>query len=137
MVNWFGEMRRARTAGQKLKQFFKLRGRHLKPVIAILRGLTDPIVGLNMGQTAENIAARFNISREQMDAFAVASHQRLSRAHDAGDLDEIEVLYDQKGNYYDHDDGVRKDSSMESLAKLRPAFDRKGKGGVGGGLMER
>lgn len=125
MVNWFGEMMRARTAGQKLKQFFKLRGRHLKPVIAILRGLTDPIVGLNMGQTAENIAARFNISREQMDAFAVASHQRLARAHDAGDLDEIEVLYDQKGHYYDHDDGVRKDSSMESLAKLRPAFDRK------------
>lgn len=125
MVAWFGEMMRARTAGQRIKQFFKLRGRHLKPVIALLRGLTDPIVGLNMGQTAENIAARFNISREQMDAFAVESHQRLSRAHDEGDLDEIEVLYDQKGHYYDHDDGVRKDSSMENLAKLRPAFDRK------------
>jgi len=125
MVAWFGEMMRARTAGQRIKQFFKLRGHHLKPVIALLRGLTDPIVGLNMGQTAENIAARFNISREQMDAFAVESHQRLSRAHDEGDLDEIEVLYDQKGHYYDHDDGVRKDSSMENLAKLRPAFDRK------------
>jgi len=125
MVNWFAGMMRARTPGQKIKQLFKLRGRHLKPVIALLRGLTDPVVGLNMGQTAENIAARFNISREQMDAFAVASHQRLARAHEAGDLDEIEVLYDQKGNYYDHDDGVRKDSSIENLAKLRPAFDRK------------
>lgn len=125
MVNWFSGMMRARTLGQRLNQFMKLRGRHLKPVIALLRGLTDPIVGLNMGQTAENIAARFNISREQMDNFAVASHQRLSQAQDAGDLDEIEAIYDNKGNFYDHDDGVRHDSSVENLAKLRPAFDRK------------
>lgn len=125
MVDWLGDMMRARTLSQRILQFLKLRGGHLKPVIALLRGLTDPIVGLNMGQTAENIAARFNISREQMDTFAVASHQRLSRAHDEGDLDEIEAIYDKKGKYYDHDDGVRRDSSLESLAKLRPAFDRK------------
>lgn len=125
MVDWLSDLMRARTLGQRIKQFLKLRGGHLKPVIALLRGLTDPVVGLNMGQTAENIAARFNISREQMDTFAVASHQRLFRAHDEGDLDEIEVVYDKSGNYYDHDDGVRRDSSIENLAKLRPAFDRK------------
>ena len=125
MVNWLGEFMQARTIGQRLGLFLKLRGRHLKPVIALLRGLTDPVVGLNMGQTAELIAARFNISRERMDAFAVASHQRLARAFDAGELDEIEVLYDAKGNYYDHDDGLRRDSSIENLARLRPAFDRK------------
>jgi acetyl-CoA C-acetyltransferase len=125
MVNWLGELMQARSLGQRLGQFLKLRGRHLKPVIALLRGLTDPIVGLNMGQTAEKIAARFNISREQMDAFAVTSHQRLARAFDAGELDEIEILYDARGNYYDHDDGLRRDSSIESLAKLRPAFDKK------------
>ncbi|MGD8934219.1 MAG: acetyl-CoA C-acyltransferase, partial [Gammaproteobacteria bacterium] len=94
-------------------------------VIALLRGLTDPIVGLNMGQTAENIAANFAISRRQMDSFAVASHHRLAAAHAAGHLDEIEVLYDSDGNFYDHDDGVRPDSSIEKLANLRPVFDRK------------
>lgn len=125
MVDWLAALMQARSPLQKLGLFFKLRGKHLKPVIALIRGLTDPIVGLNMGQTAENIAYRFGITREQMDAFAVASHQRLAHAHDAGYLDEIEVLYDAKGNFYDHDDGVRRDSSMEGLAKLRPAFDRK------------
>lgn len=125
MVDWLGQMMMKKSLGQKLSHFLKLRPGHLKPVIALLRGLTDPVVGLNMGQTAENIAARFNISRKQMDSFAVASHHRLAAAHDAGYLDEIEVLYDTQGNFYDHDDGVRKDSSVEKLAKLRPAFDRK------------
>ncbi len=125
MVNWFAGMMAAKTPMQKISQFFKLRGHHLKPVIALLRGLTDPIVGLNMGQTAENIAYRFGITRQQMDAFAVASHQRLAAAHDNGELDEIEVVYDSKGHYYDHDDGVRRDSSVENLARLRPAFDKR------------
>ena len=125
MVDWLGQMMMKKSLGQKLSHFLKLRPGHLKPVIALLRGLTDPVVGLNMGQTAENIATRFNISRKQMDSFAVASHHRLAAAHEAGYLDEIEVLYDTQGNFYDHDDGVRKDSSIEKLAKLRPAFDRK------------
>ena len=125
MVDWLAGLMQARSPIQKIAQILKLRGKHLKPVIALIRGLTDPIVGLNMGQTAENIAYRFGITREQMDTFAVASHQRLAHAHDSGYLEEIEVLYDTKGKYYDHDDGVRRDSSIENLAKLRPAFDRK------------
>ena len=125
MVNWLSDLMMAKSLGQKLKTFAKFRPGHLKPVIAILRGLTDPVVGLNMGQTAENIAAKFGISREQMDSFAVDSHHRLAAAHAAGHLDEIETLYDSNGKFYDHDDGVRPDSSIEKLAKLRPVFDRK------------
>lgn len=125
MVNWLSDLMMAKSLGQKLKTFAKFRPGHLKPVIAILRGLTDPVVGLNMGQTAENIAVRFGISREQMDSFAVDSHHRLAAAHAAGHLDEIETLYDSNGKFYDHDDGVRPDSSIEKLAKLRPVFDRK------------
>ncbi|MBT8127929.1 MAG: acetyl-CoA C-acetyltransferase [Gammaproteobacteria bacterium] len=125
MVHWLGDLMQAKTLWQRLKQFTKLRPGHLKPVISLLRGLTDPIVGLNMGQTAENIAANFGISRRQMDSFAVNSHHRLAAAHAAGHMDEIEVLYDGAGKYYDHDDGVRADSSIDKLAKLRPAFDRK------------
>ena len=125
MVNWLGDMMRSRTIGQKLSTIFKLRGGHFKPVIALLHGLTDDIVGLGMGETAEIIADKFNISRKQMDEYAMTSHHRLAKAHESGFLDEIVTLYDGKGNFYDHDDGVRPDSTVESLAKLRPAFDKK------------
>ena len=125
MVNWLGDFMRARSIPQKLTSIAKLRGKHFTPVIALLHGLTDDTVGLNMGETAEIIADKFGISRQQMDEYAMNSHHRLAKAHDAGYLDEIEVLYDDRGNFYDHDDGVRADSSLESLAKLRPAFDKK------------
>jgi acetyl-CoA C-acetyltransferase len=125
MVNWLGDMMRSRSIGQKISTIFKLRGKHFKPVIALLHGLTDDTVGLNMGETAEIIADNFGITRQQMDEYAMTSHHRLAKAHAAGHLDEIEVLYDEKGNFYDHDDGVRPDSTIESLGKLRPAFDKK------------
>ena len=124
MVNWLSALAAARTPGAKLKAIAGLRPRHFKPVIALLRGLTDPVVGLSMGQTAEILAHRFGITREMMDNFALRSHQRLAAAHEGGDMDEIEVLYDTRGKVYDHDDGVRPDSSMEKLAKLRPVFDK-------------
>jgi len=125
MVNWLGSFMKARTFGQRLSVISKFRLSHLKPVIALLYGLSDDTVGLNMGETAENIARRFNISRKEMDAYSVNSHQRLANALDKGYLDEVEVMYDTRGKFYDHDDGVRRDSSVESLGKLRPAFDRK------------
>ncbi|MDX2456121.1 MAG: acetyl-CoA C-acetyltransferase, partial [Gammaproteobacteria bacterium] len=124
MVNWLAALARARTPGAKLKVIGRLRPGYFKPVIALLRGLTDPVVGLSMGQTAEILAHRFDISREMMDSFAMRSHQRLDSGQKNGHLDEIEVIYDRHGNFYDHDDGVRADSTMENLAKLRPVFDR-------------
>ncbi|MFQ5468854.1 MAG: acetyl-CoA C-acetyltransferase [Gammaproteobacteria bacterium] len=125
MVSWLGDFNRAKTPVQKIKALATLRPAHLKPVIGLLRGLTDPVVGLSMGQTAENLAWRFGISREQMDAFAVESHMRLARAQDEGLLGEIETIYDTRGKYYDNDDGLRRDSTIDGLAKLRPVFDRK------------
>ena len=125
MVNWLAQWSKAKTVGQKLATLGKLRGKHLVPVIGLLRGLSDPVIGLSMGQTAENLAYRFNISRERMDAYAVQSHQRLAQAQDAGYFEnEIEALYDTNGGHYLADDGLRRDSSMERLAKLRPVFDR-------------
>jgi len=125
MVNWMGMLMGAKTIGQKLQAFTKLRPAHLKPIIALVRGLSDPIVGLSMGQTTENIAYHFGITRAQMDEFAVASHKRLAEAQDLAYLDEIEPIYDGKGNYFDFDDGIRRDSSIGNLAKLKPYFDRK------------
>jgi acetyl-CoA C-acetyltransferase len=124
MVTWLGRLAMAKTPLQKLKTLAALRPGHFKPIIGLLRGLTDPVVGLSMGQTAENIAHRFNINRLAMDTFAVQSHQRLAAAQEQGLFDEIEALYDKKGHSYLNDDGVRKDSSIERLAKLRPVFDK-------------
>ena len=124
MVEWLADLSAARSFNAKLKMFSKLRPGHLKPIIGLLRGLTDPVVGLSMGQTAENLAHRFNISRTEMDQFALDSHQRLAKAQDEGWMDEIETIYDANGNYYDYDDGVRRDTSLEKLAKLKPVFDR-------------
>ena len=124
MVGWLGRLAMSKTPLDKIKTFLALRPLHLKPIIGLLRGLTDPVVGLSMGQTAENIAHRFNIDRLTMDTFAVQSHQRLAAAQEAGILSEIEALYDKKGNAFLNDDGVRTDSSVERLAKLRPVFDR-------------
>src|ERR687886_962569 len=130
MVLWFSDMAAAKTTGQRLALFARMPvGAVLKPVIGIMKGLTDPMVGLLMGQTAENLAHRFGITRAQMDAFAVRSHQRVAKAQADGYLapggGEVEALYDANGKAYALDDGVRADASIESLAKLKPFFDRK------------
>ena len=127
MVLWFARFAQAKSVGAKAAAFLTLNpAQAIAPVIGIMRGLTDPNVGLLMGQTAENLANRFGISRTEMDAFAVRSHQRVAAAQDAGHLaDEVAAVYDPKGTAYTADDGVRRDSSVENLAKLKPFFDRK------------
>ena len=129
MVKWFSDMAAARSFGEKLKWFFRLRPRNLlSPVIGLERDLTDPVVGLMMGQTAENLAWKFGITRQEMDAYAVESHRRLAAAQDAGHFEEVipEIipLVGADGTVYKHDDGLRRDSSMENLARLKPFFDR-------------
>lgn len=125
MVRWFAAMAGKKTPIAKLLHFAQLKPAALfQPVIALLRGLTDPVVGLSMGQTAENLAYRFGITRKEMDAFSVRSHQRATAARATAAFDEIVPLIDAKGNVTQHDDGVREDSSLEGLAKLRPVFDK-------------
>lgn len=126
MVHWLGRWYQAKTFKQRLQAMGHFRPHFLVPIIALLRGLTDPLVGLSMGQTAENLAYRFKISREEMDAFSVRSHQRLARAIDENQLaEELMTLYDTQGRYYTEDDGLRRDTSLEKLAKLKPFFDKK------------
>jgi len=125
MTRWFAAFASARTLGQRAAQLMQFKLRYLTPVIGIMKGLTDPVIGQIMGQTAENIAFRFGIDRRQMDAYAVRSHQRVAAAQDGGRFEEIVPLIGADGEVYQADDGVRRDSSMENLAKLRPFFDRK------------
>lgn len=126
MVRWFAGMMSLRTAGQKLQHFLKLRpAMLLTPVIGLMKGLTDPVVGLLMGQTAENLAWKFGISRQQMDEFAVRSHQRSIAGRQAGYLAEIVPVVDGQGNVYADDDGVRADATLAGMAKPKPFFDKK------------
>ncbi|TMH04696.1 MAG: acetyl-CoA C-acyltransferase, partial [Betaproteobacteria bacterium] len=127
MVLWFANFNAARTLGQKAGAFLKLRPTELlTPIIGIMKGLTDPMVGLLMGQTAENLAFRFGITRREMDDYAAQSHRRVLAAQKTGHFEgEIVPLFDRDGKLYAVDDGVRDDSTPENLAKLKPFFDRK------------
>ena len=134
MVMWFANFMAAKTPLQKAGMFLKLRPPQLlTPVIGIMRGLTDPVCGLLMGQTAENVAYRFGIDRTRMDEYSARSHAQVIRAQENGWFAnahdglaaEIAPIYDASGALYKDDDGVRKDSTAENLAKLKPFFDRK------------
>ena len=127
MVLWFARLGTARSIGEKAKAFLQLNpAEALAPVIGIMKGLTDPMVGLLMGQTAENLAYRFGITRAEMDEFAARSHQRVLAAQKEGHFAaEIVPLFGHDGTFYAQDDGVREDSTPENLARLKPFFDRR------------
>jgi len=126
MVVWVANWYAAKTFGQRAALLAKFRPAYLAPVIGLMKGLTDPIVGLLMGQTAENLAYRFSITRREMDEYAARSHQRVLEAQKASYFaHEIVPLFDREGKLYSADDGVREDSTPENLAKLKPFFDRK------------
>lgn len=124
MVRWLAGWYAARGIGAKLAALRQFKLKNLAPVIGLLKGLTDPVVGLSMGQTAENIATRFGIDRAAMDAYSAGSHQRALAARAAGAMTEITPLIDTQGKLYPDDDGVRQDSTPEKLAKLKPVFDK-------------
>ena len=127
MTALFVQLFKARTIGQRLKALATFRPAHLKPVVALQLGLMDPICGLNMGQTAEVLAREFGITREDQDAFALASHQKAVAAADSGRFAEEIVPVAAPPGYARIqlvDDGPRPNQSTEALAKLKPYFDR-------------
>ena len=125
MVHWLANFNKAKSVGQKIKALSALKGRYFFPIIPLLLRLNGPVVGLNMGQTAEELAFRFGISRAQMDTYAVQSHLRLQAAIDNDVFaQEVTALFNNTGAAYETDDGVRPDSSVEKLAKLKPFFDK-------------
>ncbi len=126
MVKWLSSWYAAKTGAQRAQLVARFKLGQLAPVIGIMKGLTDPMVGLLMGQTAENLAYRFGITRREMDEFSARSHALVIKAQEAGHFDrEITPIYDGRGELYAGDDGMRADSTVENLAKLRPFFDKK------------
>ena len=100
------------ASASKLAALLGFRPSFFTPVIGLERGLTDPITDLNMGQTAELVAHLFHITRRQADEYAAESQQRLARRRrTATSQDEIEPAFARDGTLFDHDDGVRPDST--------------------------
>ncbi len=87
---------------------------------------TYPQAYISMGETAENVAVRYQITREQQEAFAVESHAKAAAAQTAGKLDDEIVTISHDGAAVDKDGCIRPDTTAEVLANLKPAFDENG-----------
>lgn len=114
------DLNAAKTNGAKMKALLKA----LKPgnLIPELPANAEPRTGKSMGQHAELTAKRWGISRADQDALALRSHQNLARAYDEGFFNDLVMPY----GGLSRDNNLRGDTSLEKLAKLGPAFDKKG-----------
>jgi acetyl-CoA C-acetyltransferase len=111
------EARRAKTVSEKIGKFLKIKFKDLTPVAP---GIDEPRSGLSMGGHTEITANYYGISRKDQDAFALSSHQKMSKAYDEGFFDDMLTPY----LGLTRDNNVRKDSSIEKLTKLKPAFNK-------------
>jgi acetyl-CoA acetyltransferase family protein len=97
---------------------------------SLYEALLDPYCGLFMAQTAEKCAAKYNISRDEQDAYALRSQQAASRAWDAGkfkdEVTPVEIKSRKGVTVVDKDDHLRPDTTLEGLAKLPAAFSKDG-----------
>lgn len=118
------DLNKARSFGQRLAIFRRL---GLKDLLPVPPAVAEYSTGLSMGQTAEQMAKTYNISRADQDALAHRSHTLATETWNAGKLAE-EVMVAHVPPYkafIDRDNNIRENSKIESYAKLRPAFDRK------------
>src|SRR5712691_459688 len=142
----FNRLSRAKRAGQRLQSLAAFRPSDFQPRVGLLLGLTDPVCGLNMGETAELLAREFEVTREDQDNFALESNRRALAAR--GRLgDEICPAFLTNGaarhasspspreeragrgassnGAITNDNGPRDNQTLEALAKLKPVFDRR------------
>lgn len=120
-VSWLCGWQQARGLKQCLA-LLRFRLSMLRPEVSLRTGLTDTLIGLNMGQTAEHLADVFGITREQMDAFALSSHEKTLAARDTKLHDCVPLLGATQAPIV-HDTGVRGDSSMTKMGKLQAIFE--------------
>ena len=119
----FGALSKAKTFGEKLRALASFRPSDFQPRVGLQLGLTDPVCGLNMGETAEVLAREFGVTRGEQDEFALESHRRAVAARETV-ADEICPVY-SNSRVLGHDNGPRPNQTMEALAKLKTVFDRK------------
>lgn len=115
----------AKSFTARLHILSQFRLSYLTPRMDLLSGLSYPHVNSSVGHSAEIIAHRFTITRQQMDAWSLQSHTRLAVAHDTGVFkNEINTIYDRENHYYSHDNGVRRENNLKKLSTLKPFFNK-------------
>ena len=127
-VKKYAALGKAKSAGQKAAALLAFRPADFAPRIALMLGLTDPVCGLGMGQTAELLARDWQLTRGMQDEFALQSHQRAEAARGKF-KEEITPVYPRGGREaqaVENDNGVRDGQTMEALGKLKAAFDKRG-----------
>ena len=112
---------RGRSFGARVRPWLGIRPRMFKPE---LPGVVEPRTGLSMGESTELTAKEWGITREAQDELAVKSHHHASAAYDEGFYRDIVTPYEGVAE----DNNIRRDTSLEQLAKLRPVFDRSDSG---------
>ena len=115
----------AKTFSSKLKTLLSFRLNFLTPRFALKEALTDPIIGLNMGETGEILAKEFAISREDQDRFTIESHRKAFQGRDKLKEEMFPVFPDPYYKPISRDTGVRENISFLKLQKARPYFDKK------------
>src|SRR5437660_4721996 len=125
------------AGGLETMSMIPMGGHHIRPNPYLVEHYPD--FYLNMGLATENVARKYEVTREEQDAFALRSHRRAAAAQDAGRFDEeivpLRVAFEElneKGSKttrevtFTRDEGVRRDTDEDSLAKLKPAFHANG-----------
>jgi len=117
LSDWMRRVGRARDLRQRIAVFRKLRPSDIRLFIPEVK---NRVTGRSMGEHTEDMAKTWNVSRQEQDELALASHQRAIAAQDRGFFADLIIPLD--GTARDH--FPRRDTSMEKLGRLRPAFDR-------------
>jgi acetyl-CoA C-acetyltransferase/acetyl-CoA acyltransferase len=121
----FSRLSRAKGLGQRLQSIAAFRPSDFLPRIGLMLGLTDPVCGMNMGETAEVLAREFGINRDEQDAFALESHKRAVAAGDKLSEEICPAFLPAKATAAIKDNGPRENQSSQALGKLKPVFDRR------------
>jgi len=112
---------RGKTSSARVAPWFGLRPKNLRPV---LPGIAEPRTGLSMGESTELMVKTWGIGRADQDQLALESHQKAAAAYASGFYQDL--VHEYLG--LSQDNNIRSDTSLEKLAKLKPAFDASGTG---------
>ena len=115
------EIHRAHSPLDRIKSVLKIRPKHFKPVFP---GVKEPRTGLSMGESCEITAKKWDVQREHQDQLALSSHIKAAAAYDAGWYDDLVVPFEEA----EEDNNIRRDTTFEKLATLKPVFDRSEEG---------
>lgn len=121
LTHWLIKLQNAKTFAEKLKVVSSFNPSMIKPQVPAVR---EPRTGLSMGEHTELMVKEWKITREEQDQLAYESHQKASKAYDEGFHDDLIINF--KG--LKKDPITRKDTTLEKLGKLKPAFDKSSQG---------